>query len=157
MIKGMLARLHGPAVATTPPKKAAPYPRMGRFMMTWPRASLKSMRFLRLLDELQLLEFHEDLFLGQGTQMAIHLFAFGVQIHLGRDGQDLILLKERLFFIQVDHAKFHLVAMTGFQCRHYFFHLFAGDAGLGSEFIEGGLALGRSRTLGLGRQGLPKE
>ena len=72
--------------------------------------------------------------------MPVHLFAGGIEEDLGGDGHDLVLLKQGLFLIHIDHAKFHLVAVAGLKSAMTLFHLLAGDAVLGAEFIEGRLA-----------------
>ena len=88
--------------------------------------------------------------------MPVHLFAGGIQEHLGGDRHDLVLLEQGHFLIRIDQAKFHLVAVLRLQLRHDLLHLLTGDAVLGAEIIKRRPALGR-RSLRLIRPDRAEE
>ena len=50
------------------------------------------------MDELQFLELPDDLILGPGADMPVHLLALGIEKNLGGDQHDLVLFEQSLIF-----------------------------------------------------------
>ncbi len=105
----------------------------------------------QLVDEFQFLQFLDEFFLGQGPDMRTTSLPEASRKTWVGMATILYCLNMPSFFHPIHQAKFHLVAIFGFDCARTFSISLQGMHMLRAEIIQRRLAFGRSRTLRLGR------